>query len=139
MIVRFKKLHPDAIVPRYHSAGAAGCDLYAVDDILADTCRYTLVGTGIAIELPHGHEAQVRPRSSLSKAGIHVVLGTIDSDFRGEIAVLMATLGGVHYHVHAGDRIAQLVIAPVVRAEFVEADELTETARGSGGFGSTGK
>lgn len=130
-------------LPSYQSAGAAGADLRA--DLneavtLAPGAR-ALVGTGIRIEIPPGFEAQVRPRSGLAvKHGLTVVNapGTIDSDYRGEVAVALINLGQEPVTIEPGMRIAQLVVAPVVQAEFVMADQLAESQRGDGGFGSTG-
>jgi dUTP pyrophosphatase len=133
----------DMALPSYQTAFAAGADLMAAIDgeiVLAPGER-RLVPSGIAIELPPGYEAQVRPRSGLAlKQGITVLNtpGTIDADYRGEIGVILINLGGQHVTIGRGDRIAQMIVAPVVQAEFVEG-ELSETARGSGGFGSTGK
>jgi dUTP pyrophosphatase len=119
-------------------------------DLMADIeASFTLapmaraaVPTGFAIEIPPGFEGQVRPRSGLAfKQGITVVNapGTIDADYRGEIKVLLVNLGSETHEIHPGDRIAQLVISPVVRAEVLESDDLEETARGDGGFGHTGR
>lgn len=126
------------------SALAAGLDLVAAIDapIVLRPGERTGIGTGLAIELPPGFEAQVRPRSGLArKHGITLVNGpgTIDADYRGEIVVLVINHGAEPVPIAPGDRIAQLVIAPVVQAELVEVDELTETERGAGGFGSTGR
>ena len=103
--------------------------------------RYA-VATGFAIEIPHGHEVQVRPRSGLAlKHGITCLNtpGTIDSDYRGEVKIILINLGHEPFEIRRGERIAQLVPAPVLRADFVEASELSDTERGSGGFGSTGR
>jgi dUTP pyrophosphatase len=131
-------------LPAYESAGAAGLDLLAAIDAplrLAPLAR-ALVPTGIAIALPEGHEAQVRPRSGLAaRHGVTVLNspGTIDADYRGEVKVILVNLSDTPFAIVRGDRIAQMVIAPVARAELVEADALDETARGAGGFGSTGR
>jgi dUTP pyrophosphatase len=133
-------------LPAYHSKGAAGLDLVAALDaqrplMLAPGTR-ALVPTGLIIELPQGYEAQVRPRSGLAlNYGIAVLNspGTIDSDYRGEVGVVLANLGHAPYEVRRGERIAQLVVLPVVQAELVEVTEVSETARGDCGFGSTGK
>jgi dUTP pyrophosphatase len=133
-------------LPAYHSKGAAGLDLVAALDaqrplMLAPGTR-ALVPTGLIIELPQGYEAQVRPRSGLAlNYGIAVLNspGTIDSDYRGEVGVVLANLGHAPFEVRRGERIAQLVVLPVVQAELVEVTEVSETARGDGGFGSTGK
>ncbi len=132
-------------LPAYHSSGAAGMDLRAAvaEDApleLAPGAR-ALIPTGIAIALPEGFEAQVRPRSGLAlKHGVTCLNapGTIDSDYRGEIGVILANLGEAPFVVKRGMRIAQLVIAPVTRACWEEVDDLDATARGSGGFGSSG-
>lgn len=142
-VVRFRRLRPDAVVPAYMTADAAGLDLAAALDLavtLAPGAR-AAVGTGLAMELPRGFEGQVRPRSGLAKNhGVTVVNapGTIDADYRGEVAVLLINLGDQPVAITPGMRIAQLVIAPVVQATIEVADELTSTARGAGGFGSTG-
>lgn len=137
--VRVKLVHPDARLPTYGSEGASGADLYAV----ADTWLYpgvpTKVATGIAAEIPAGLELQVRPRSSASLKGIHVAMGTIDADYRGEISVIATNVSSDPILVPAGSRIAQLVLAPVLRAAFEPAEELGDTARGDGAFGSTGQ
>jgi dUTP pyrophosphatase len=141
--VRFKKLRPGALAPKYMSAGAAGLDLASAADeaiTLAPGAR-TAVPTGLAFAIPQGFEGQVRPRSGLArKHGITLTNtpGTIDSDYRGEVQVLLVNLGQEAHTIQPGDRIAQLVIAPVVEAELEEADSLDDTARGAGGFGHTG-
>ena len=130
-------------LPTYASALAAGMDLLAAttEDLNLAAGSRTLIPTGIAIALPAGFEAQVRPRSGLAiKHGITVLNspGTIDADYRGEICVILANFGTSAYTVRRGDRIAQLVIAPVVRADWSLAAELPATERSGGGFGSTG-
>ena len=141
--VRFTKLRPGALAPRYMSAGAAGLDLASAADepiTLAPGGR-AVVPTGLAFEIPQGYEGQVRPRSGLArKHGITLTNapGTIDSDYRGEVQVLLVNLGDAPHVVQPGDRIAQLVIAPVTIAELEEAAALSETTRGAGGFGHTG-
>jgi len=146
--VRIKRLRPGAIVPTYARPGDAGLDLHACIEQrirlfgLNASCAEAvpkLIGTGIAIELPEGYEAQVRGRSGLSKNGLLVFPGTIDAGYRGEIKVCIQNLTQGTVTVHPGDRIAQLVIAPVARAELVEVDALSESERGEGGFGSTGR
>jgi dUTP pyrophosphatase len=129
-------------LPSYASGGAAGLDVVAAEDLtLAPGARHA-VATGFAIAIPHGYEVQVRPRSGLAlKHGITCLNtpGTIDSDYRGEVKVILANLGGEPFEVRRGERIAQLVPAPVLRAAFREVDDLDSTERGSGGFGSTGR
>jgi dUTP pyrophosphatase len=130
-------------LPRYESEGAAGMDIRAFLDraIVIPALGRARVPTGLFLEIPPGYEAQVRPRSGLAfRAGLTVLNapGTIDSDYRGELEVLLVNLGTEPFRVEDGDRIAQLVIAPVCRAEPVEIVSLGETRRGGGGFGSTG-
>ncbi|HET9688009.1 MAG TPA: dUTP diphosphatase [Pseudolabrys sp.] len=132
-------------LPDYQTAGAAGLDLFAaIPDTKPLTLRAgarVLVPTGIAIALPEGYEGQVRPRSGLAtRHGLTILNapGTIDADYRGEIQVVLANLGNEDVTITRGMRIAQLVIAPVARAQIVEVASLDETVRGSGGFGSTG-
>lgn len=143
MKLNIRKLHPEAVLPQYATPGASGLDLYARiphEIYLQPGVRYTCQ-TGIAIELPDGFEAQVRPRSGMaSKQGVTVLNspGTVDSDFRGEICVILINHGDEAVKIAAGDRIAQMVIAPFVRAVVSQVGELSDTERGSGGFGSTG-
>jgi len=130
-------------LPAYQSEGAAGCDLAAAIDapIMIDPGARAKVPTGLALELPDDYEAQVRSRSGLAlKDGIAVLNapGTIDADYRGEIFVILVNHGQVPVEITRGARIAQLVLAPIMRANFVTAAQLGETARGAGGFGSTG-
>ena len=129
-------------LPSYGSEHAAGLDVVAAESLtLAPGARHA-VPTGFAIAIPHGYEVQVRPRSGLAlKHGLTVLNtpGTIDSDYRGEVKVILANLGADPFDVVRGERIAQLVPAPVQRARFDEVEDLGETARGAGGFGSTGR
>lgn len=130
-------------LPTYATVGAAGADVVAaVDDPLAiEPGTRTAVPTGLVVAVPAGYEIQVRPRSGLAlHHGITVANapGTVDSDYRGELMVILANLSGARYVVRRGDRIAQLVLAPVVRASFPEREALPDSARGAGGFGSTG-
>jgi dUTP pyrophosphatase len=143
MQIRFRKIHPDAIVPEYQTPGSAGLDLHARiphEIHLWPGVRYTCP-TGIAIELPEGFEGQVRPRSGMAiKHGVTLCnsVGTIDADFRGEICALLINLGSDPMTIEPGMRIAQLVIAPIIRAELVRHEDLSDTERGEGGFGHTG-
>ena len=129
-------------LPSYASDGAAGLDVVAAEDLtLAPGARHA-VATGFAVAIPPGYEVQVRPRSGLAlKHGITCLNtpGTIDCDYRGEVKVILANLGAEAFEVKRGERIAQLVPAPVLRAEFAEVDGLDQTSRGAGGFGSTGR
>ena len=128
-------------LPSYASAGAAGLDIVAAEDLILAPGGRHAVATGFAIAIPEGYEVQVRPRSGLAlKHGITCLNtpGTIDSDYRGEVKVILANLGAEPFEVRRGERIAQLVPAPVQRAGFREVDDLDSTGRGAGGFGSTG-
>ena len=129
-------------LPAYASEGAAGLDVVAAESlVLAPGARHA-VATGFALAIPAGYEVQVRPRSGLAlKHGITCLNapGTIDSDYRGEVKIILANLGDEAFHIVRGERIAQLVPAPVLKAAFVEEAELGATERGSGGFGSTGR
>ena len=132
----------DLPLPAYATAGAAGMDIVAAEALTLQPGQRHAVATGFAIAIPEGHEVQVRPRSGLAlKHGITCLNspGTIDSDYRGEVKVILANLGDEPFEIRRGERIAQLVPAPVLRAHFTEVQELEETARGSGGFGSTGR
>ncbi|HYG30760.1 MAG TPA: dUTP diphosphatase [Allosphingosinicella sp.] len=129
-------------LPAYASTGAAGLDVVAAETLVLEPGARRAVATGFAVAIPEGFEIQVRPRSGLAlKHGITCLNtpGTIDSDYRGEVKIILANLGDEPFHVVRGERIAQLVPAPVVRATFDEQTELDETGRGSGGFGSTGR
>ena len=128
-------------LPAYATEGAAGMDVVAAEDLSLAPGARAAVATGFAIAIPAGYEVQVRPRSGLAlKHGITCLNtpGTIDSDYRGEVKIILANLGSEAFAIKRGDRIAQLVAAPVQRATFTEVASLDETARGAGGFGSTG-
>jgi dUTP diphosphatase len=129
-------------LPAYASSEAAGLDIASAEDLTLEPGGRHAVATGFAIAIPHGYEVQVRPRSGLAiRHGITCLNtpGTIDSDYRGEVKVILANLGQDPFDVRRGERIAQLVPAPVLRADFVEVAALEETERGAGGFGSTGR
>ena len=141
MKVLFKRLRPDSELPAYARPGDAGMDLRSVEDAVVPRGGRALVKTGLAMQLPFGYEAQVRPRSGLAlKHGVTVLNtpGTIDSGYRGEVGVILANFGDADFPVAKGDRIAQLVIAPVTQAEVEETEVIDATDRGTGGFGSTG-
>ena len=141
MTVRFKKVHPDASLPSYAHPGDAGMDVRSVEDVELAPGARALVHTGLVMILPQGWEAQVRPRSGLAlKHGVTVLNtpGTIDAGYRGEVGVILANLGDAAFPVRKGDRIAQIVVAPVTTADIEEAEVVDETDRGAGGFGSTG-
>ena len=141
--VRVKRLpHGGGLdLPTYETDGAAGMDVVSAETVTIAPGSRHAVATGFAMAIPAGYEIQVRPRSGLAlKHGISVpnTPGTIDSDYRGEVKVLLINHGDAPFAIQRGDRVAQLVIAPVTRASFAEVEELDDTARGTGGFGSTG-
>lgn len=141
-VVRFIKFEPDAIAPQYMSKGAAAVDLYAAVAGYLVPGQRLAASVGIGVEIPTGWEGQIRPRSgSAIRDGLGVINspGTIDSDFRGEVMVLLVNLGNQLITWERGERIAQMVIAPAVQAEFVQVKSLSDTNRGSGGLGSTGR
>lgn len=166
MNVKIKLLHPAAVIPQYAHQGDSGFDLIAVNDVIIEPGESFKIPTGIAVELPKGYELQVRPRSGITlKTKLRVQLGTIDSNYRGEIGVIVDNIfpkpnitinyaltidGGTHqlndnwvvegnsYLIRKGERIAQAVIVPVAQATFEQVDELSESDRGENGFGSTG-
>ncbi|MDD7214520.1 MAG: dUTP diphosphatase [Clostridia bacterium] len=144
MKVRIKKLNERAVIPTYGSAGSAGGDLYSAEenDITVAPGQTAFIGTGLAVEIPQGLVGLVYARSGLAcKKGLAPAnkVGVIDSDYRGEIKVALYNHGKEPQTVAKGERIAQLVIAPFVFAEYEETDDLSDTARGEGGFGSTGR
>ena len=142
--LKIKLIRDGVDLPAYQTEGSAGMDLHAALDepINIEPGQRVLIPTGVAIAIPEGYEGQVRPRSGLAiKQGLGLVNspGTIDSDYRGEIGVIMINCGTQGVVIRPNERIAQLVIAPVVRADLVQVDSLDETGRGTGGFGHTGK
>ncbi len=141
MKINVKKLHVDAIVPQYQSHEAAGFDLHAIEECTLQPAQRLLVKTGLSLALPKGYELQIRPRSGLAyKSGITVLNapGTVDSDYRGEIMVLLINHSHEDFIIRQGDRIAQGIVQAVIQADFALVDSLDETARGTSGFGSTG-
>ena len=129
-------------LPEYATQGSSGVDLRSSEDYIIKPFERALVATGIRLAIPAGYEVQVRPRSGLAlKHGIIIpnAPGTIDSDYRGEVKVILMNLGREDFIIKAGDRIAQMILAPVAKISWEECAELEETARGSGGFGSTGR
>ena len=141
MTLRFKRIHPDAVLPAYAHPSDAGMDVRSVADVVIPPGGRALVPTGLVMLLPPMFEAQVRPRSGLAlKHGVTVLNtpGTIDSGYRGEVGVILANFGDSDFAVRKGDKVAQIVIAPVTQPEIVETDVVDETDRGTGGFGSTG-
>ena len=141
MEIRFVRLYSSAVIPNYAHDGDSGVDLFSIEDKILNPGESALIKTGIALEIPLGYEAQVRPRSGLALKHSITVLntpGTIDAGYRGEIGVILINHGTNWFQVTAGMKIAQLVFAPVVRADLIEVNELSDTVRGVGGFGSTG-
>ena len=141
MMLRVKKLAGDAILPHYAHPGDAGLDLFSREAAEIGPGESKMVGTGIAIELPEGTEAQVRPRSGLAAKHQITVLnapGTVDEGYRGEVCVILINHGKKPFVVEKGMKIAQMVVQPVLTVDVVEAAELSDTARSTGGFGSTG-
>ncbi|EQC46341.1 dUTP diphosphatase [Bacteriovorax sp. Seq25_V] len=144
-IVKLPNYDEALALPSYETTGAAGADLRASigpgESLVIHPGQRLLVPTGLAFEIPHGYEVQIRPRSGMSlKTDILVVNspGTIDCDYRGEVKIILGNFGSSDYTINHGDRIAQMVIAPVLQADFQVVDSLSDTERGSGGFGSTG-
>ncbi len=141
MKIKIQKIHPNALIPKYQTEGSSGFDLHAVEEVMIKSHSVGLVKIGICLSLEMGYELQVRTRSGLALNHQVVVLnspGTVDNDYRGEIKVILANLSDKDFKVQVGDRIAQGVVQKTYKAEFIECEQLDETPRGSGGFGSTG-
>ena len=141
VIVKIKKLSEKAILPSYKHKGDAGFDLHSIDSYLVKPGNRCLVSTGLVFEIPEGYELQIRPRSGLAiKSGISLVNtpGTLDAGYRGELKIILINHGGDDFEINPGDRIAQAILNKIDFAEIVEVGELSESERGSGGFGSTG-
>lgn len=140
MQIKIKRINKGKL-PTYESDGAAGADCYAriEETIFLQAGKIITIPLGFAVEIPEGYEMQIRPRSGLArKNGITVITGTIDSDYRGEVGAIVLNTENKSFEINPGDRIAQAVIAPVIKANWIETEELSETKRGTGGFGSTG-
>ena len=136
-----EKIKPNATIPEYKTDGSSGMDLFSAGDYVVPAKGRVLVETGLKFEMPHGFEIQIRPRSGLAlKHGVTVLNspGTIDSDYRGEICVILYNTSNEDFHISVGDRIAQAVLATTIRVN-IEEGRVGETERGEGGFGSTGK
>lgn len=137
--MRIKKLHDDAMIPVYATSGSAGFDLHANEERWINPSETLAISTGLAFEIPEGYELQVRPRSGLSlKTDLRVILGTVDSDYCGEVKIIVQNVGKEIDYIRKYDRIAQAVLSPVVQTTFIVVDELDQTVRGNNGFGSTG-
>ena len=142
IVVKVKGLDPKAIMPKYAHDTDSGADIFALETVTIEAGQMIPLRTGLSVGLPSGYELQVRSKSGLAaKYGLFVLNspGTIDQDYRGEILVLLQNAGKVNYTVKQGDKIAQVVLCPVFHAEFSAVFNLSETARGEGGFGSTGR
>ena len=142
--VLIKKLNQKAIIPSYKTSGSSGLDLTALieSEVIIPSKKSALISTGLSIAIPEDTEVQIRPRSGLAAKSNITVLntpGTIDSDYRGELKIILFNHGDKEFVVNNGDRIAQMVLMPILKIEFEEVDNLPKTIRGSGGFGSTGK
>lgn len=144
LIKRISESYSDVPLPKYATEGSSGMDVRAAIEkqIVLPSGKVALVATNLSIEIPIGYEIQVRPRSGLAaKNGIGVLNspGTIDSDYRGEVKIILFNFGSEDFVINSGDRIAQLVIAEVIQAKIIESDNLNDSERGEGGFGHTGK
>lgn len=140
LTIKYKRLVPHAMEPEYATDYAAGLDLYAADYNYDNDTKFHEYGTGIAVEIPEGYEAQLRPRSSISKTSLIMCNspGTIDSDYRGELIFRFKDIDGRGLVYSVGERIGQIVLVPIPRVKLEEVSELSDTKRGAGGFGSTG-
>ena len=139
--ILIKRLSKEVSIPKYETSGSSGMDLGSNIDANISPGKIAIIPTGLALSIPKGFEAQIRPRSGLAakkKISVLNTPGTIDSDYRGEIKVILINLGEEIFQVEKGLRIAQMVFCPIVQAQFREVDDLNETERGKGGFGSTG-
>lgn len=137
--VKIKRLHKEAKLPSYAHPGDAGLDLYCLDDVTVPPGAHQRFMNGFALEFPEGYVAIVKDKGSISKAGLHVMGGVFDAGFRGEYNVHLVNLSDKTYKFEKGDKVAQLVILPVARAKLIETDSLSDSSRGAGQFGSTGK
>jgi dUTP pyrophosphatase len=140
--ILFKRLSPDAVLPQFKSRGAAGADLYTINSGVIPAWDREVFPLGFMVAIPEDFEIQIRPRSGLSlKYGVTVANspGTVDSDYRGEMMVILANYSNIPYEVKAGDRIAQAIVSTVPVANFTEVEHLDDTERGENGFGSTGR
>jgi len=137
--IKIKKLHLDAKIPVHSSEQAAGFDFYSLVETTLESGKTAKISTGVALEVPEGYYLRIEDRSGLAVKGIHKLGGMIDSDYRGEIFIILHNSGSEDYKIEKHDRIAQGIITPVFQAEFKEVDELSQTKRGEGGFHSTGK
>jgi dUTP pyrophosphatase len=139
--LKIKKIFPDVILPKYNKKNDAGFDLcaYTKEDIYINSGESKIIQTGLFMEIPDGHFGSIRDRSGLAaKNSLHVLAGVVDSNFRGHVQVILINLGTKQFIVQSGNRIAQMIIQPIVNPEIQEVSELSDSERGSDGFGSTG-
>lgn len=139
MKIKVKKLKAEAKLPTYHHEGDVGMDLYSMEEVIIPPMGHHRFWHGFALEFPVGYAGIIKDKSSISKAGLHSMGGVFDAGFRGEYNTHLVNLSDKEYKVEVGDKVAQLVLFPVAIAELEEVDSLTETSRGEGGFGSTGR
>lgn len=140
MKIKIKRLHPDAILPNYAHPGDVGLDLYSLEEYELKPMERKVFPVGFALEFEKGYAAIVKDKSSLpNKAGLHTMGGVFDAGYRGEYNVQLINLGSEPYTIEKGDKVAQIVVCPVVIASLEEVDELCDSTRGTGGFGSTGR
>ena len=140
MQIKFQKLFPDTILPTYAHPGDAGLDLYSCEDITIKPMARHAVSLGFALEIPHGYVSRILDRSGLAiKNGMHCLAGVVDAGYRGEYKAIMINLGDESYKIEKGDRVAQMLIQPVEICDIIEVDKLSESERGKGGFGGSGK
>lgn len=137
-MLKVKKLNPEAQVPQYQSEGAAGLDLHATEHVIIPPGQRATFGTGLAMAIPKGYVGLICDRGGMARKGLHTLAGVVDSDYRGDVCVMLLNVGTSVYLVSKGDRIAQLLVIPCPQMDVVEVDELDETERGEGRFGSTG-
>jgi dUTP pyrophosphatase len=139
MQIKIKKLKEDAKLPKYHHLGDVGMDLYAMESITLQPMEHVRIWHGFAMEFSEGYAAIVKDKSSISKAGLHTMGGVFDAGYRGEYNTHLVNLSSEPYTIEKGDKVSQLIIYPVVIAELEEVQELSESSRGEGAFGSTGR
>lgn len=139
MKIKIKKLKAEAKLPKYHHPGDVGMDLYALESVTISPMGHYRFWHGFAMEFPEGYAAIVKDKSSISKALLHTMGGVFDAGFRGEYNTHLVNLGTESYKIEAGDKVSQLIIYPITIAELEETDSLSDSARGEGKFGSTGK
>lgn len=139
MELKVSRIHPDAKLPSYGHKGDAGVDLFSVVDLVLERGQVQAVSTGIKVAVPEGHVGLIWDKSGISLKGVHRLAGVIDSGYRGEVKVVMINLGDSPFVIEKGMKVAQMLIQPLIVVKVVETEELDDTPRGEGGFGSTGK